>query len=397
MGTKVVITEGYRWNYFQWFLLGLYELEKQGKINLKFRLPLASHILSFATEKHIVRIADKLRRLFEKDTYNLSGYIDFDSEKEGHKRRRFTIDSADAPYLFNSIKLNDNNIYFKMQCPINLDADQFILADGVAIPWLDHLHVDKKVKKLTQKGQREKCNNFKNNVKKIKPLMVGPRLLSDKSFSYKSLAEGYENYLKAVCNKKTKYIMCYFGNAMGPKPEKDTPSPDFDWEADIMGYFGEQISHPNEKRAIIAKYLSRINGCDARVINEGNSDSGVVEHSELVVPLDRFCDFISDFQYNFNVSGYRMSIPNRFIESFMVGTGIITDKLSVKWYKNFDDEVYETVSMGYLPINMVEWEKLEKDLNNLPDIKPDRVIEAFEKKWSPKVVAQYIIDTVKES
>lgn len=44
--TKVVITSGYRWSYFQWFLLGLYELEKQGEISLELKLPLGSHILS---------------------------------------------------------------------------------------------------------------------------------------------------------------------------------------------------------------------------------------------------------------------------------------------------------------------------------------------------------------
>lgn len=96
-----------------------------------------------------------------------------------------------------------------------------------------------------------------------------------------------------------------------------------------------------------------------------------------------------------NVSGYRMSIPNRFIESFMVGTGIVTDKLAVKWYKPFNEEVYETVPMGYLPMNQVDWRKFEFDMNHLPSLDSKKVVEAFEDKWSPMVVAQYIIDTVK--
>lgn len=51
---------------------------------------------------------------------------------------------------------------------------------------------------------------------------------------------------------------------------------------------------------------------------------------------------------NLNISGYRMSVPNCFIESFMVGTAIMTDELFVKWYKPFDKEVFETIGMSYL-------------------------------------------------
>ena len=77
--------------------------------------------------------------------------------------------------------------------------------------------------------------------------------------------------------------------------------------------------------------------------------------------------------------------------------GSLTDKLAIKWYKPFDTEVVETVPMGYLPMNKVDWKQFQKDLNNLPSVDPSQVIKAFEEKWSPKVVAQYIIDTVKES
>ena len=41
---KVVITSGYRWKYFQWFLLGLYELQEQGSIDFAFKLRLDDRI-----------------------------------------------------------------------------------------------------------------------------------------------------------------------------------------------------------------------------------------------------------------------------------------------------------------------------------------------------------------
>ena len=160
-------------------------------------------------------------------------------------------------------------------------------------------------------------------------------------------------------------------------------------------YFKNEISHPNEKRAKAADIISKIDNCDARVISSRNAESAIVENTDLIVPLSEFCKHVARFKWNLNISGYRMSIPNRFIESFMVGTGIITDKLAVKWYRSFEQEVVETSPMGYLPMDKVDWKQFKKDLEDLPQINPNQVLESFERKWSPKAVAQYIIDTVK--
>lgn len=386
--TEVVITSGYRWSYFQWFLLGFYQLEEKEKIDLKFKLPLSSFLLTKLSNDFSIRVADKLRRAFEKDSYNMDGYIVY--RENGKKvKKTFSIDSADAPYLFDKEKLDKSNVYFKMQCPLDLDKDGFALTERIVIPWLDHNHVDKNLK-LTDRGTRRAIRIDKE---KIKPLMLGPRQLS-RGNSYQKLQRGYNNYIKEQEKNKSKKLMCYFGNALGPKVEKN-PIPDFDWEGDIMGYFKDEISHPNEKRAKVAEIISKIDDCDARVISNKNADSRIVERAELIIPLDRFCKHIAQFKWNVNVSGYRMSIPNRFIESFMVGTGIVTDKLAVKWYKPFNEEVYETVPMGYLPMSQVDWSKFEFDMKHLPRLNSEKVVEAFEGKWAPMVVAQYIIDTVK--
>lgn len=386
--TEVVITSGYRWSYFQWFLLGFYQLEEIEKIDLKFKLPLSSFLLTKLSNDFLIRVADKLRRAFEKDSYNMDGYIVY--RENGKKvKKTFSIDSADAPYLFDKEKLDKSNVYFKMQCPLDLDKDGFALTERIVIPWLDHNHVDKNLK-LTDRGARKAIEIDKE---KIKPLMLGPRQLSHGN-SYQKLQRGYNNYIKEQEKNKSKKLMCYFGNALGPKVEKN-PIPDFDWEGDIMGYFKDEISHPNEKRAKVAEIISKIDDCDARVISNKNADSRIVERADLIIPLDKFCKHIAQFKWNVNVSGYRMSIPNRFIESFMVGTGIVTDKLAVKWYKPFNEEVYETVPMGYLPMSQVDWSKFEFDMKHLPRLNSEKVVEAFEGKWAPMVVAQYIIDTVK--
>lgn len=119
-----------------------------------------------------------------------------------------------------------------------------------------------------------------------------------------------------------------------------------------------------------------------------------MERTDLIIPLNQFCKHISRFQYNLNVSGYRNSIPNRFIESFAVGTAILTDKLHVKWYLPFGKEVIELSEMGYLPISEVNWNKAKQDIDNLPPVNDQEVLNAYNSKWAPNVFAKYIIDTM---
>jgi hypothetical protein len=49
----------------------------------------------------------------------------------------------------------------------------------------------------------------------------------------------------------------------------------------------------------------------------------------------------------------------------MVGTVIITDILSVKWYKPFDIEFIGAVIMGYEKSNIIDWNKFRSDINIL--------------------------------
>ena len=81
----------------------------------------------------------------------------------------------------------------------------------------------------------------------------------------------------------------------------------------------------------------------------------------------------------------------------MVGTAIVTDKLHVKWFKPFEEEVIESVEMGYKTMNSVDWDSFEKDLKKLPTTNPSSIVDLYERKWGPVVVAEYIITTVKNS
>lgn len=391
---KIVITDGYRWSYFQWFLLGLQKISKTEGISFELDIPLIKK-LTFSNNHYVAGIGRKLMRKMYPDSYNLDGYIVLDNGE----KRTFTIDSADAPFLFDEEKLKKVDVYFKMQCPKDLKV--FHLTPEITIPWCDHAHVDASLS-LTQRGARKEIKNLQQYASKIKPLMIGPRSLS-KENGYKSLVKGYENYIKEQTTDKPKKLMCYFGNALGPKPEENISSVDWDWEADIMGFYKGAVSHPNEKRARAAELVSEEDNCDARVISLGYADrkekgetKAASKISHEVVPLEDFCRYISSFHYNLNISGYRLSIPNRFIESFMVGTAIITDKLAVKWYQPFESEVIETVEMGYLKNEDVDWDTFRELLKDLQDSKPEEVIKEYNGKWVPEKVSEYIIRTLVE-
>ena len=405
---EVVITSGIRWSSFQWFLLGFYELARANEITLKFKLPLRQKMCNFLPSSFLCH---ELSRFFRQkdndDNFNLRGYIVYRDGKIKH----FVLDSQDSPFIFDYDDLVHVDCYFKMQCPKNIDTPDFALTPSVHIPWTDAHYAE------GVSGPRRPLKNFATLRYKVHPLMIGPRRLSF-SCSYRSLRKAYDKFITARQAEKRGRLMCYFGNAKGPVPRSVTGEIDWNQEAQIMARYAAQLNHPNEKRAKAAQY---IRGCqkyatDARVISQSNSDisrkrQGIFQtvYSRLIskfagpseqisnsgsIPYEMFTQHVARFDYNFNVSGYRMSIPNRFIESFMVGTGILTDKLSVCWYRPFESyEVRETVPMGYLPDNEVDWQQFQRDLEDLPHTDKKKIISSLESKWAPDVVARYIIDT----
>lgn len=386
--TVVITKMSIRWTYFQVFLLGFHQLVKQGKIKLKIQCDWLNRLSFFLPGN---KMAGAYRRFvvsrFVADSYNVEGYVLL----PGDKRKTFCIDSADAPFLFDVEALKRVDVYFKMQCPIDISNDGFRLSDEVCIPYSDYRHKDDSLT-LTQVGERIPIENIEQYRDKIKPLVCGFRKLSS-SNSLKSIQKGFDNYRKGVHNKASKKLMCYFGNSQGPKPSEHISHPDYDWESDIMGYYAGKLSHPNEKRSLVSKIIGNLgDDYDARIISDGFSDSKAPKRTDLIVPLSEFCAHVSNFEYNMNVSGYRMSIPNRFMESFIVGTAIMTDKLAVKWYLPFDEEVVETVRMGYLPNQEVDWETYKEDLLRLPVVDKSRINYLFEKKWAPNKIAEYMLN-----
>lgn len=371
---KIVIEDGCLWDYYHWFLLGFYELKNAKKIQLDFEIDFMSSLLKIPNN-NFCRIVNKGIKKFKKSSYLLTGKLIMDNGKSSS----FCIDCADSPFLFSESALKKYDCYFKMQCPKDLKKKYFRLSDKINIPWQDH---------EISNGVRKKID-LKKYSSKIYPLLIGTRRLG-RGISYRSLKKGYKEFLKGRNTEKNKKLMCYFGNSFGPNPKK-TEHTDFNDESNIVGNFEGIINHPNEKRAIVSEYISSLGeNYDARVIVDNNN-----KRTDLIIPLNDFGKHVGNFEYNFNVSGYRLSIPNRFMDSFIVGTSIVTDRLFVKWYLPFDkEEVIETVEMGYLKNDDVNWKKFRNDIIKLSNSKPKKIIDNFEKKWSPINVSQYIVDTL---
>lgn len=388
---KVIITQLPidTFSYFQWFLLGLYELEIKGEIELKFKISLLDKIvLLWFNNKYLAGVIRQLKhRILKVPRYNLLGYIE-----SNNIRKSFVIDSKDSPFIFNVEHLKNYNCYFKNQCPKTITKEGFNITPNILVPYFDiNLGTNNHPNDMYSRIVSDDIFKLKS---KIYPGMVGPRRLAW-SCKYKIMKKQYEKYLQSQNVIQTKKIVAYFGSAFGPQASSKSLSFDLDWEPDLMAFLNKKGNHPNEKRAIAVDILNSIKKeeYDGRLIFDTNK----ITHKDKIVNLSDFCDFIAQFSYNLNISGFRLSIPNRFIESFIGGTAILTDKLYVKWYLPFEQEVVETTDMGYLNNHDVNWDQFKNDLIKLPTNSKEDIINLYEKKWSPIVFANYIIRTTLNS
>jgi len=366
---KVVITKIpiKHFFYYQWLILGLYELQSKKEIEFSIRQDVIFERLFLWNYKIYIGLRKYFKFFTREKTpdYLLRGFI-----KSNGKKVNFCYDIADTPYYFDVKALMTDIVYFKAQCPLCISDDGFAFSSTVKIPY--HPIV-------------------LNNKDKIVASMLGPGW-SYNIYSYKSLKDGYNKLFLENVNKNGK-LMCYFGGNKGPKPIFSYLPDLYLNESHILGYFGKNLSHPNEKRAIAAEFLAAMgNGYDGRIIKVFiNPDLAPKINQELFIPLSEYTKHISNYSYNLNIAGYRKSIPFRFIYSLAVGTAIITDKLAVKWYQKFENEVIETVEMGYLPNDKVNWDGFSNSLKNLPEIDSSEIMDKFEKKWSPMAFATYFL------
>jgi hypothetical protein len=180
----------------------------------------------------------------------------------------------------------------------------------------------------------------------------------------------------------------------------------------LMAYFGGvtaqqelvqeepygRFQHPNGKRVEIVRLLRGLgrSEIDARLI-----DSLYPELNGPTIAGDAaYSRHVASANYSVNISGHFCSIPFRFVDGFMLGTGILTDSLNVQWYAPFDHEV-EVMDMGPMGYELpgdVDWSAARKVINSILEYDPAElsrraayILHRYESLWSPRAFAQYFV------
>ena len=177
-----------------------------------------------------------------------------------------------------------------------------------------------------------------------------------------------------------------------------------DWvggpERIVLERFAERTAHPNPKRGLLVEGLRQRypagQGVDARILN---TDSAARRGPKL--GDDDYPAVVGRAWHNINISGFRRSLPFRFIDSFLVGASVPSDEIALRWYAPFDmtNEVIDLGPMGYELDGSVDWQRVWTVFDGLMSEPPNRrderrqhIVQRFETLWHPRAFARYVVD-----
>lgn len=349
--------------YFDWLVTGFGLLQERGQLRLRFRLPASKTALRHRYFRWGAKaIAPGWVAKINGPMWWLEAEIDF-----GGKVSKFVFDVTDHGYAYAESLLPSCDRYFKCQLPTSFPAP-LQLCKGISRPMPQAL-IDQ--------------------ADKVKPAMLGRPLSRALDFS-KNLRLLREWESKATAQKSTR-LFAYFGG--DSDPEADNRLKDF------PGLY----QHPNPKRGRLVAYLRGLehSGVDARLVN--SSDPSLI--GPALADDDSYSRTVASSAYNLNVSGLSLSLPFRFIDSFLVGTAVATDSLAIHWYAPFDpEEVIELGPMGYELDQDVDWQRAEARLKELADSSPAHdaartahLLDRYQRLWSPEALARYVLASCEES
>jgi hypothetical protein len=362
--------------YFDWLVTGLAILEQRGKLKLSVR--------QLAWQKALrLRVFGKLLwpRLMPNlydflcpiDYYCLTGRL-----RVRDRLMNFVLDISDSPFTFALALLETADLYFKCQCPARFESSGFQLNSQVRIPY----HPD--------------VFTFAH---KIRPGMLGRPLASTTNVA-RNMAVLQKWEADAACQKNIR-IFASFGSDRCPKPycrESALPAPyNYESEANLLARWGDAVHHPNNKRGRIVGFLRALNKPDisARLFKSSNTANIGPRLSE-----QEYQRYLHQAAVNLNISGFRRSLPYRFIDTFLTGGMVVTDTLAVRWYKPFESgvEVSEIGDLGYEPECKVKWPEVESRLVEIYEETKDHggdnanaVRDQYLKKWSPPAFAAHFL------
>lgn len=355
--------------YYDWLFTGMGILHNKGKVRVRHD----GHAWDKLLRVH-PRVMDAVRRISPSfvdfvspiDNICLTGRVE-----QGDKVATFALDIADAPFNYALGLLEAVDVYFKCQCPIRFEPGGFPLNKHIRIPY----HPD--------------VFTFQH---KIRPAMLGRPL--GRSTSLRKNLPVLRQWEAAATNcSKDIRLFASFASDYGIAPRgagSPLPAPhNYESETTLLARWGNQIHHPNFKRERVVQMLRSMDKSDvnARISRSANPavKGDMLSRAEYMQMLGRSI-------INVNVSGFRRSIPFRFMDTFLTGGTVATDTLAVRWYRGFEEEteVYEIGDLGYEREEDVNWNGVKQRLEELYDCagrrkdKVKTVLDLYQKKWDRK-------------
>ncbi len=352
--------------YYDWLATGLWMLQEQGQLEVEIRTTRTTAPFQLHNKAY-----PALRKAFPKLTAALargiSGII-LGHLEAGGKKVTFAYDVGDSPYAFQTDLLLERDLYFKAQCPQSFDPRGFPMARGAFVPY----HPDV----LAYQDR-------------IVPTMLGRPL--SRTLSRRGNAQVLHKWLDLLQTTKDVNLFAFFGTDRGTGmggPEQV-----------VLDRFAGLVEHPNPKRGLLVEGLRQRypSGVDARILDTTHPSRRGAKMGDSEFPFA-----VGHTWHNINVSGFRRSLPFRFVDSFLVGAAVPTDEMAVRWYAPFEPgtDVIDLGPMGYELDQNVDWPRIWQVFDGLMaesqatrEDRRRRIAERFQRLWHPQALARHVVDS----
>lgn len=352
--------------YYDWLATGMGMLADEGRVD--FHMHRSAWMPLVDSHKHVMtglrKYAPRLAAFMDPspDQY-LLGEV-----RCADKTVRFLYDIDDSPVLYREDMFDRVDLYFKCQCPREITPAGFPLTSRVRMPFPPRVL---------------------EAAAKIRPAMLGRPL--SRTMSYRRNLEVLRSWEALAQAEKTVRFYALYTFDRG-YPPGDKPG-----EGTLVRDYGPQIHHPERKRGEMVQWLKERfdRELDLTIWKSENPALRGPVTSDAVYP-----SLVARSMFNLNICGYGRSIPFRFIDTFLVGSSVISDEIAMRWYEPFepDVEVFDCGRLGYeLPAD-AQWDFARQRFTELYEGAPrlhaavhERVLENYRRKWHPARLAEYVI------
>lgn len=358
--SKVIVPQPKNPDYYEYLWTGFHNLAQQDSIQ-EFQMN---------NRNVFTRINEKIRKHILKENIQEDWLTLMIEVVFKDKVIKVAIDVRDTPWEFNESILNQCDLYFKYQCPIDLEKGYFNLNENNTF-------------KFSAKVQ--------DNLNKIRPLLIARPLgrkfdFNENNLILKTYQEMRDNTQRPI------NLLAYLGNC-------------FD------DYALTKAHHPHLKRVSSMVFLNDLNRDDVKIVYRPTEQAEFLKDLPADhVKLPAYTGRINDEQYRewcntskstLNIAGLRGSIPFRFMDAFLSGMLIITDTPLVKWYVPLRNE-QEILDIGRLAYDVLSegeffkaMERLKGNIENIDKLRREMIPyqnDFYQRYLSPEKVCHYIIE-----